>query len=73
MRYSHVWNEQSKRNGVEVSIDLQKSFLVNVARLIGRPKQIRRQPEDTLVVRAHKALESVLVAILGCPDQACFV
>jgi hypothetical protein len=58
---------------VQISENLEKGFLIHVAGFLGRPEEVGGQAEHTLVVRPHEALESVVVALLGCPDQACFV
>jgi hypothetical protein len=47
----------------------QKSFLVHVARILRRAKQIHGEPEHTVVVQADQLLESVVVAALRRPDQ----
>src|SRR5258708_5607999 len=59
--------------GVNIAIDPQKRFLINIPRVFGRPHQVHGEPEDTLIVRANKTLEGVLVAALHCPNGASFI
>jgi hypothetical protein len=54
--------------GVQVAIDPEERFLVDVARVLRRAEEVHGQSEDTLVVGANQLLESVLVAALGRPD-----
>ena len=53
---------------VQVAIDPQKRFLVDIARVFRRTQQVHGQPEHTLVVSADQLLKSVLVAALGGPN-----
>ena len=54
--------------GVEVAVDPQKGLLIHVARIFRRPQQIHREPEHTLIVRAHQLLKGILVAALRRPN-----
>ena len=58
---------------MQIPVDLQKSLLVDVAGLFGRAQQVHRDAEHTMVVRPHQTLKGVLIALLGGPDQACFI
>src|SRR5580658_4053875 len=57
---------------VQVFIDPQERFLVNVLRILGRPQQIHRQAEHTLVVGANQLLKRGAVASLSGLDQRRF-
>jgi hypothetical protein len=53
---------------VQVAIDPEKRFLVDIARVLRRAEKVHGQSEHTLVVGANQQPESVLVAGLGRPD-----
>jgi hypothetical protein len=53
---------------VQVPVDPEERFLINVACILRRAEEVHGQPEHTLVIRAHQLLESVLVAGLGSPN-----
>ena len=42
---------------MEVAVDLQEGFLINVARVLGTLHQVQRQPQHVAVVAAHQFLE----------------
>ncbi len=73
IRYSQVWKLQSNRKRVQVLVHPQERFLINVVGVLGRPKQIRGQPQDILIVQAHQLLKGALIALLSRPNQLGFV
>jgi hypothetical protein len=54
---------------IEVPVDPQERFLVDIARIFRGPQQVHGEPKHTLVVSADQLLEGVLVAALGRPNQ----
>ncbi len=58
---------------MQVAIDLEESFLVNVARVLRTLHQIQRQPQDIAVIPAHQFLERSAVSGLRFCDYAALV
>jgi hypothetical protein len=54
---------------LEVPVDAEKRFLVDIPRIFRRPQQVHGEPKHTLIVSADQLLERVLVAALGRPNQ----
>jgi hypothetical protein len=54
---------------VEVPIDLQESFLVDVASVFGALHKVEGQAEDVAVIAANEFFEGGSVARLGALDQ----
>jgi hypothetical protein len=50
---------------VKIPVNAQESLLVHVPGVFRRPQQVHGQAEHTLIVGAHKLLESILVPALG--------
>src|SRR5579864_6093215 len=59
--------------GMDVAVDPQKRFLVNVPRVLWGAEQVHRHPQHTLIVSAHQPLKRVLVAALHRPNQGGFI
>jgi hypothetical protein len=53
---------------VQVPVDSQKRFLVNILCILRRPEQVHRKPEHTLVVGANQLAKGVLIACLSSFD-----
>ncbi len=51
----------------------QEGFLVNITGVFRAAQEVHGAAQDTLVVSAHQALEGVMIAFLGGPDQSRFV
>ncbi len=58
---------------VQILVHPQERLLVNVVGVLGRPKQIQRQPQNILIVQAHQLLKGALIALLSRPNQFGFV
>src|SRR5262249_12695873 len=56
---------------VQIAVDLEEGFLINVARVFGALHQVQRQPQHIPVVAANQLLKSGTVACLSlsykCP------
>src|SRR6266852_7221326 len=62
-----------KAETMEIAVDLQESFLINVARVLGTLHQIQRQPQHVAVIAAHQFLESSAASGLRFRDYAALV
>src|SRR5712671_1971496 len=62
-----------KAEAMQVAVDLQESFLVNVARVLGTLHQIQRQPQHVAVVPAHQFLKRSSVSNLRFRDYTALV
>src|SRR5258708_23956685 len=62
-----------KPERVNIPVDSQEGFLINVARVLGRPQQVHGEPQDTLVVGADQLLEGILVTALDGANYGGFV
>ena len=58
---------------MEVAVDLQEGFLVDVARVLGTLHQVQRQPQHVAVVAAHQFLERMAGARLRLDHQTALV
>src|SRR5229473_692266 len=58
---------------MQVAVNLQESFLINVARVLGTLHQIQRQPQHVAVIAAHQFLESSAASGLRLRDYAALV
>jgi hypothetical protein len=54
---------------MEVPVDPQERFLIDIPRIFRRPQQVHGEPKHTLVVSANQLLEGILVAALGRPNE----
>jgi hypothetical protein len=54
---------------IEVPVDPEERFLVDIPRIFRRPQQVHGEAEHTLVVSADQLLEGVLVSALGRPNE----
>ena len=62
-----------KAEAVEIPIDFEKGFLIDVPRILRPAHHVQRQAQDVAIVEADKFLESGAVARLGFGDQGPFV
>src|SRR6266446_6296121 len=62
-----------KPERMDVPIDPQEGFLINVTRVLRRPEQVHGEPQDTLVVGADQLLEGILVTALDSANYGGFV
>src|SRR5579863_3788317 len=51
----------------------EERILIDIMGVLGGPQQVHREPEHTLVVRAHELLEGDVIARLSRPDQRAFL
>ena len=50
---------------VEVAVNAEKGFLINVRRIVRRAQKIQCEPENTLIVGLDQLGKGVLIALLG--------
>jgi hypothetical protein len=58
---------------VEVSVDPQECFLIDVTGVLRGAKEVKREPKHTLVVGLDKLFEGVMIASLRRSDQSAFI
>src|SRR6266704_2535442 len=58
---------------VQIAVNLQESFLIDVPCILGPLHQIQRQPQHVAVESAHQFLESRAVSGLSLDDEGPFV
>lgn len=59
--------------GVQVAVDAEEGFLVDVFGLFGGPEKVHGNAQDVLVVRLDERGEGVLIALLRGTDKGRFV
>ena len=58
---------------MNVPVDPQKGFLINIAGVLGGAQQVHGEPKHTLVVSADQLLEGVLITVLDRANYGGFI
>jgi hypothetical protein len=72
MRYSQV-KAALEAEAMQIAIDLQERFLVDVTGVLGTLHQVQREAQHVAVVAAHQLLEGSAAACLGFSHQTSIV